>query len=142
MGLLSRAEALVQDLSLDDLAMDRLGTSQEAIDARPWRPSTWVEEATWLVYQDRGLTTLVLPTLLGFHRRLVSRTQSHLSLTVHNFLRTSWMAATLLNRDPGVAQEGANKLLEHLLQTAPARRTPFEMAMAAEDTYMENIQAC
>ena len=140
-GLLSRAEAVVQDLSLDDLAMDRLGTSQEAIDARPWRPSTWVEEATWLVYQDRGLTTLVLPTLLGFHRRLVSRTQSHLSLTVHNFLRTSWMAATLLNRDPGVAQEGANKLLEHLLQTAPARRTPFEMALAENDAYMGNLQA-
>ena len=71
----------------------------------------------------------------------MSRAQSHLSLTVHNILRTSWLAAALLHRDPGVAQEGANRLLEHLLQTAPARRTPFEKALADNDTYMANMQA-
>ena len=124
--LLAKAEASIQDMSLDDFVIERLGTSREAIDARPWTPSSWVEEAVWQVYQDHGLTTEVLPALLGLHKSLVSRAQAHLSLTMHNVLRTSWLAASLLHRDPGVAQEGANKLLEHLLQTAPARRTPFE----------------
>ena len=55
-------------------------------------------------------------------------------------MRTYWLAASLLHRDPGVAQEGANRLLEHLLQTAPARRTPFEKALANNDTYMANMQ--
>ena len=30
-------------------------------------------------------------------------------------------------------------MFEHLLQTAPARRTPFERALAENDTYMANL---
>ena len=139
--LMADAEFIIQDMSLDELVMARLGTSQADIDARPWRPSSWVEEAIWLVYQDHELTLRVLPDVLGLHRSLVSRGQSHLSLTVHNILRTPWLAATLLHCDPGIAQAGANKLYEHLLQTAPARRTPFEQSLANNDTYMANMQA-
>ena len=133
-------ESIIQYMSLDDYVIERLGTSKEAIDARPWTPSSWVEEAVWLVYQDHGLTTQVLPALLGLHKPLVSRAQSHISLTVHNVMRTYWLAASLLHRDPGVAQEGANKLLDDLLQTAPSRRTPFEHALANNHTYMANLQ--
>ena len=139
-ALVARAEAIIQSLHLDDQVMERLGTSKEAIEARPWSPSSWVEEAIWLVYEDHGLTQRVLPEVLDLHKSLASTAQAHLTLTMHNIARTSWLAASLLHCSPGVAQESANALLEQLLGTAPARRTQFETALANNDTYMANLQ--
>ena len=55
-------------------------------------------------------------------------------------MRTTWPAASLLHHDPATAQAAANQLQEHLLQTAPGRRTPFETSLADSDTYMANLR--
>ena len=60
---------------------------------------------------------------------------------MQNIMRRYWMDASVLLRDPGVAQEGANKLLVHVLQTAPCEADALRKnAIADNDTYMANMQ--
>ena len=72
---------------------------------------------------------------------MVMKAVGHMALIQDNVSRTSWLAASLLSPDPGVAQAAALNLHRHLLSIAPARRTAFEQAMAENDTYMANMMA-
>ena len=131
----------VQDLGLNDLVIERLGTTRAELYVKGWAPSTWVELATLLVYDDTVLAAAALPDVMELHSRLVARTVSHLALLEDNILRTTWLAGAVLSPDAAAAQASANKLERQLLTTAPARRTAFEQVQVGNVTYMGNLRA-
>ena len=72
--LTDRAKSLIQDVSLDDETMDRLGCSDAMLARKGWaRPSTWVELAAVLEYEDEALPRAALPNAYALHANLVAR---------------------------------------------------------------------
>ena len=140
--LTDRAKSLIQDVSLDDETMDRLGCSDAMLARKGWaRPSTWVELAALLEYEDEALARAALPSVYALHGILVARGTAHLALVVENVKRTSWMAGALLHVDPVRAQTHAARLLLHLDSIAPDKRTPFESHIADSEELMSEIEA-
>ena len=141
MDLSADAKDMIQDLSLTTAVIERLGSSRADIYARSWEPSTWVELAALLVYDDVVLAAHVLPRVLELHTNLASRGTAHLALVMENITRTTWLAGAMLHHDAEKAQTAANALHLHLLSTSPARRSAFETSITVNDTYMANLQA-
>ena len=131
----------LQDLGLDDLVIERIGTTRAELGVKGWDPCTWVELAVLLVYDDTELAQGALPEIMEFHSRLVARTVSHLALLEDNIHRTTWRAGGLLAPDATAAQASANALERQLLTTARARLTAFEQVLVGNGTYMENLRA-
>ena len=140
-SLMQKAKNIIEDLSLDDNVIARLGTSREEMYAKGWRPSTWVELATYLVYNDPLLVAPALEQVMRLHEKLVSTAVSHLALIEDNVFRTTWLTATLLSSDAATAQAGAQTLLRQLLTVAPGRQSSFERSVSDNVTLMANLQA-
>ena len=137
---MDKAKSIIQDVSLDAETMERLGCSDGMLAAKGWeRPSTWVELAVLLEYEDEALARGALPSVYALHATLVARGTSHLALVVDNVKRTSWMAGALLHEDPVRAQASATRLLQHLDSIAPGKRTPFESHIADSEELMSEI---
>ena len=138
--LMDQAKSIIQGVSLDADTMKRLGCSDGMIALKGWeRPSTWVELAALLEYEDEALARAALPSVYALHANLVARGTSHLALVVDNVKRTSWMAGALLHEDPVRAQTAATGLLLHLDSIAPCKRTPFERHLADSEELMPDI---
>ena len=87
-SLLQQAKDQIQDTSLAEAAVKRLGTTPEEIAMKGWRPETWIELATLLVYDDDQLAGAELPRVWAVHASLVARATSHLALLEDNIMRT------------------------------------------------------
>ena len=84
-----------------------------------------------------GEQTLVAERLqraLDFHRRVTDSAGAHLALLCENTLRTPWMAARLLSKEPELAQAAAKDLARHLASTNTANRTSFEQLLFRQRT--------
>ena len=137
--LAARARAIMQHVALSDETMERMGCSAAHLAAHGWaRPSTWVELASLLAFQDEAVARAHLPDMWSLHSNLVAKGTAHLALVVHNIMRTSWIAGAVLHSDPPRAQAAAESLLRHLDSTAPVARTSFEKHVADN----EELIAC
>ena len=100
-SLSGRARDVLQDVSLDDVTLERMGSSEAALGARGWaRPGTWLALATLLEFEDEVVASRALPAVAKLHGRLVAKGTAHLELLVENIMRTSWMAGAVLQSDP------------------------------------------
>ena len=89
-SLAHRARDILQDVSLDDVTLERLGCSDASLAAKGWpRPSTWLALVALLEFDDQGLSDRALPAIAKIHWRLVAKGTAHLELVVHNIMRTS-----------------------------------------------------
>ena len=139
-SLWQAAKDILQDVSLDEHVVRRLGTTQGEILNKGWRPETWVELAVLLAYDDAHSAEAALPRAWALHASLVARATSHMALTEDNIMRTHWGAAGTLSKDPVEAQAAAQSFLRHLLTTAPARFSAFERAVAQNPVLMANLK--
>lgn len=139
--LAERAKAIIQDVSLDDATMVRLGCDQALLAARGWTPATWLELAATLEYDDQELAQVAIADVTKLHLELTTRGTAHLSLVIENIMRTSWLAGATLQPNPVQAQTAAQELLRHLDTVAPARRSAFEQHLADTDELLEALRA-
>ena len=89
-SLWQAAKDILQDVSLDEHVVRRLGTTQGEILNKGWRPETWVELAVLLAYDDAHSAEAALPRAWALHASLVARATSHMALTEDNIMRTHW----------------------------------------------------
>ena len=95
-SLARRALAILQDVSLDDATLERMGLSDATLAAKGWaRPITWLALVALLEFNDEGLAAGALPAIAKIHERLVARGTAHLELVVHNVMHTSWLAGAV-----------------------------------------------
>ena len=139
--LAERAKAIIQDVSLDDATMVRLGCDQALLAARGWTPATWLDIAATLEYDDQELAQAAIADVTKLHLELTTRGTAHLSLVIENIMRTSWLAGATLQPNPVQAQTAAQELLRHLDTVAPARRSAFEQHLADTDELLEALRA-
>ena len=139
--LSSQAKGILQDLSLDDETVARLGCSAAVLAEKAWAPANWVELAALMEYEDEDLARDAMPALQRLHLALASRGTSHLALVVDNIYRTPWLAASVLSPKPERAQAGAAALMRHVLSVAPGKRTAFERFVADSDLLMGQLDA-
>ena len=139
--LSERAKYVLQDLSLDERTMRRLGCEPARLAEKGWSPDTWLGLVATLEYGDELLGNGALPHLKELHLRLVSKCTSHLALVLANVARSTWTAGAILHRDPGLARTAALELLRHLDSVAPASRSNFETHLANADNLHNELVA-
>ena len=145
-GLFQKATKILTSTECDAYTLDHLGLPADYIATQGLRPDIhWVEVALRTsprlsaAEQDE-----LLPSLYEFNEKIVYRAQGHMGLNLINIFRTTWTSATMLNPDPQVAQEAANKLLWQpsvgLLRLRPDQCTPFERSLLANPVLMQQIE--
>ena len=130
---------IIQDMSLDDGVLERLGTSRAYIHAKGWAPATWMHLATYLAYGDADLAVAAMPEVLKRHAVLVARGTSHLALWIQNITRSSYLASSMLSPNAVTAQAAAIEFERHVLTIAPGRRNSFERAFVENERLMANL---
>jgi hypothetical protein len=139
--LSDRAKGVLLDLSLDDRTLQRLGCSRDAMAAKGWEPENWVDLVALMEYDNAGLAREAMAVLHLYHLRLTTKATGHLSLVVENILRTHWLGAGVLNKDPAAARAATDALHLRVERTAPGKRSPFERWMASSPALMGQLAA-
>ena len=140
-ALSRRAMDILQDTSVTDATLTRLGCDRAYLAARGWDPTTWVEAATLIEFGDADLARAAMTSVNRLHLSLAATATSLLALLIDNIQRTSWPAAAVLSPDAACARAAAHTLQNHLLTTAPQRRTAFEASFASSDACMASLEA-
>ena len=132
--LFDRAKHQIFDLAVTPEVLQRFERKPEDMHSMPTPPKTWVELSVLYVVGEQTLVAERLQRALDFHRRVTDSAGAHLALLCENTLRTPWMAARLLSKEPELAQAAAKDLARHLASTNTANRTSFEQLLFRQRT--------
>ena len=119
--------------------LKRLEATPAEIAAAAWDQRTWIDLVLHQVLGDESLEEAAATSAFAFHKCVSDRASSHLALTSANIMRTSWLAAEILSRDPQKAQSAALKLVQGLAGTPPGMRTPFEQYIFEATSLWNNL---
>ena len=121
--LVKRSVNLILDREAGPHALERLGFGGDR--APSPLPRTWIHLLVqYIVGEERAPD--FLEKALRFHREVSGKAAAHLALVGDNTLRTPWLAAQLLAKNPMGAQDASKALLRHLDKTRPSARSLFE----------------
>ena len=126
-------------MEVSPAVLKRFEATPDEIAAAAWDQRTWIDLVLHQVIGDESLEQGAATSAFEFHKCVSDRASSHLALTSANIMRTSWLAAEILSRDPQKAQSAALKLVRDLAGTPPAMRTPFEQYVFEETSLWNNL---
>ena len=138
-GMAEKFTRNILAMEVSEQVLKRLKVTQGDLDGRGWAPATWIDLVILLAVDDEALAAAAAPKAFEFHRLVTTRASSHLALVADNIMRTSWLAAEILSRDPDKAQRAALELIRNLATTAPALRTPFETFLFETTSLWTNL---
>ena len=138
-GMAEKFTRNILDMEVSEHVLKRLKITQGDLDGRGWAPATWIDLLVLMAVDDQALAAAAAPKAFEFHRLITNRASSHLALVAANIMRTSWLAAEILSRDPDKAQRAARELIKNLSSTPPRMRTPFETFVFESTSLWSNI---
>ena len=133
--LINKASYIVTSTECTDEVMEVLRIDGTGMDLDV---SHWAEVAvTHMTGLDDGQRDELIPGIMEHVTVVATEISSHMRLTSANMLRSTWMAAGMLSKNPAKAKEYAATFQDYILRKPPASQTPFERAFV-EDENLSN----
>ena len=144
--VLTKAKDILTNKFVDDHVLEVIGLSWAELHAIGWTERTnlqWLEVVILLIPgMGQAECNEMFEEVVKYHDMVAIKMATHLQGVALNIeTRGSMLASQILSKDPAKAQNGAQRLRDHILGTHPDKRSKFDnYILNSHDLWSELLQ--